>query len=203
MPTEILKQEHEVILLVLEGAEKEAQKIRKTGRADTKKLDKILDFFQNFTDRCHHGKEEKHLFAKLIEYGISQEDGPIAVMLTEHEMGREIMRLLIQALDKTREGDRSATDALSEHLDAYVSLLRSHIEKENNILFQIADQILSDKDQIQMSEEFAQAESEEMGQGAHAKYHALAHELVGICSNPEVEEKKQERVEKVSNLLAY
>ncbi len=187
-PTETLKHEHEVILLVLAGVEREAQKIRKTRKADVEKLNRIVDFFRNFTDRCHHGKEEKHLFVKLAERGMDKESGPIAVMLAEHEMGREKIRAIADALPKAKNGNAKAVRILCENLEAYVALLRAHIDKENNVLFPMAEQILGDEDQKQLSEAFEKLESEEMGKGVHEKYHALAHELSGTCPCSETAE---------------
>ena len=60
-PTETLKHEHRVILLVLDAAEREVASIEKTGKVQADKLQKMLDFFRNFADRCHHAKEEKLL----------------------------------------------------------------------------------------------------------------------------------------------
>lgn len=180
-PTEILKHEHEVILLVLEGVEKEVEKIRKTRKVDVEKLNRIVDFFRNFTDRCHHGKEEKHLFVKLVERGMDKKSGPIAVMLAEHDMGRGRIKAIANALPKAKKGNADAVRTLCENLEGYVELLRAHIAKENNVLFEMADQILGDEDQKRLSEAFEKVESEEMGKGVHEKYHALAHELSGIC----------------------
>lgn len=180
-PTEILKHEHEVILLVLTGVEHEVQKIRKTRKADVEKLNRIVDFFRNFTDRCHHSKEEKHLFVKLIERGMDKKSGPIAVMLTEHEMGREKIRAIIDVLPNVKNENAKAIRILCDNLEGYVELLRSHIAKENNVLFQIAEQVLSEEEQKQLSKAFEIVESEEIGEGVHEKYHALAHELAGTC----------------------
>jgi hemerythrin-like domain-containing protein len=75
---ETLKHEHQIVLLVLTGAEREVQAIQKTGKADIAKIETMGDFFKNFVDRCHHTKEEKHLFPKMQERGLPKEGGPIA-----------------------------------------------------------------------------------------------------------------------------
>jgi hemerythrin-like domain-containing protein len=55
--------------------------------------------------------------------------------------------------------------------------LRAHIDKENNILFPMADQLFTPKDQEELIEAFEKVEAEEMGEGVHEKYHQLAHDL--------------------------
>ncbi|MGE5781951.1 MAG: hemerythrin domain-containing protein [Nitrososphaerales archaeon] len=44
-----------------------------------------MDFLKNFTNICHHGKEEETLFPSLEKNGMARESGPIARMLFEHE----------------------------------------------------------------------------------------------------------------------
>ncbi len=171
-PTEELRHEHKVILLVLDGAEKQAALPDGPGRATVSEL---VDFFINFVDRCHHSKEEKHLFPKLEERGIPRQGGPIGVMLDEHTRGRSLVAAMKDGLGRN---SRISAD-LQKHLLDYVQLLRSHIEKENNILFVMADNVLSIEEQQELSKAFAQVEAEEMGEGVHEKYHEMAHRLAG------------------------
>lgn len=180
-PTETLKQEHKIILLVLAAAEKQAKAIEAAGKMDGDKIDKLLDFFRNFADCCHHSKEEKHFFVALERRGMKPDVGPIAVMLAEHQHGRNRLKAVADALGKARTGDRHAIREVRENLAAYVKLLKEHISKEDNVLFAMADKILTAGDQAALSEEFEKAEKDEMGEGTHEKYHKLAQEL---AANP-------------------
>ncbi len=65
------------------------------------------------------------------------------------------------------------------YLAAYAELLRQHIDKENNVLYEIADHVLTVRDQAELEQAFEKVESQEMGEGTHEKYHQLAHELAG------------------------
>ena len=180
--TELLVHEHEVIGKVLDGAEAEAERLRRTGEVRRERLGKLVDFCRNFVDRCHHTKEEKHLFPALEERGVpagarGAGAGPIAVMLGEHEEGRRTVRGLAQALEQGEQAPGRAARLLAERLEAYVGLLRAHIEKENNVLFPLADRVLSPQDQEKLLAAFEKVEAEEMGEGTHERYHQLAHEL--------------------------
>jgi len=73
--------EHKIILQVLDAAEREARRMGETGEVRTERLEQMVDFFRNFADRCHHAKEEKLLFVRMEERGMSREAGPIGVML--------------------------------------------------------------------------------------------------------------------------
>ena len=176
-PTEILRQEHKIILPVLAAAEKQAKAIEATGKIDGDRIEKILDFFRNFADRCHHSKEEKHLFVALQHRGFRSDVGPIAVMLAEHQQGRNRLRAVADALPKARLGDRAALRQARENLAAYVKLLKEHINKEDNVLFTMAEKVLTNQDQAVLSEAFEKTEANEIGEGVHEKYHQLAHEL--------------------------
>lgn len=161
----------------MEGAEREARFIEETGALHPDALEKIIEFSRNFTDRCHHTKEEKHLFCKMGDRGVPCDAGPIAVMLIEHEEGRRIVRQLAERLPAAQGGEAGAIAAVRDGLFAYVELLRAHIAKEDEILFPMADQILESEDQRQLTRAFDAVEAEEMGAGVHEKYHRLAHEL--------------------------
>jgi hemerythrin-like domain-containing protein len=177
-PTETLKHEHQIVLLIMKAAEDEVKYMTEGGTLRAERVEKMVDFSRNFTDRCHHAKEEKHLFIMLQQRGLPAGGGPVAVMLAEHEMGRKLIRAIAEALPKAKTGDAPAVTAVRDNLKAYVELLRSHIQKEDNVLFPMADRLLSATDQKVLAEEFDKIEAEEMGEGTHEKYHQLAHDLM-------------------------
>ena len=178
-PTEILKHEHQIVLLVLKGAEREGNAARKKGACDAPTVEKMADFFKTFVDRCHHAKEERHLFPALERHGVAKEGGPIGVMLSEHEEGRGHVRALAAALPGLKAGRPGAAAEAADRLLAYAALLRAHIEKEEGVLFAMADRLLTPKEQRDMVKAFDLVEAEEIGEGVHEKYHQLAHELAG------------------------
>src|SRR5664279_4331273 len=179
-PTETLKHEHKIVLMVLEGAEREAAAIKAGAAVHAEKVEQMVDFFKNFVDRCHHAKEERHLFPALAAKGFSPESGPVAVMLHEHEQGRAAVRTIAAALPGARAGDRKAALDLSDALLGYAELLRGHIFKEDNVLFPMADQVLPADEQARLAGAFDEVEQDEIGPGVHERYHQLAHELAGV-----------------------
>lgn len=177
--TDILGHEHKVIMLVLDAAEKEANSIQQSGKIHADVVTKILEVLRNFADKCHYGKEEKHLFITMQKRGMPADSGPIAVMLLEHAEGRKYIKTIADALPGAQAGDTKAVATLRDGLVGYVALLRAHITKENNILFPMADQMFTEDDQKDLIKAFEQIEREEMGAGVHEKYHRWAHELAG------------------------
>ncbi len=78
--TDMLRHEHQIILMVLDGADA----VVSADTIGTDSVEQMLDFFKVFADHCHHMKEERYLFPKLSQRGMPLTGGPIAVMLSEH-----------------------------------------------------------------------------------------------------------------------
>ncbi|HTM07838.1 MAG TPA: hemerythrin domain-containing protein [Verrucomicrobiae bacterium] len=166
--TEVLTAEHRIIETVLEALEKLAQTAETSALADWAKA---IDFLRNFADKCHHLKEETLLFPTLEEHGIPREGGPIGMMLAEHEEGRGFVRAMAAAVDT------GARDVLRREATAYIRLLRQHILKEDEVLFQMADSILSAEEQQKLLRDFEEHELREIGPGFHEKYLQIARDL--------------------------
>lgn len=175
-PTDELVHEHEVVLLVIGGMEREAARIRGGGQIDADAVERMMTFTREFTDGCHHSKEEQVLFPLLREK-VPTAANPVNAMLAEHEQGRAHVRSIVEALPEASTGDPFASLAVARGLEAYGDLLRAHIVKENNVLFPLAERGLGDGDKAAVAAGFERIEREETGEGAHEKYHALAHEL--------------------------
>ena len=62
---------------------------------------------------------------------------------------------------------------------SYVNLLRSHIEKEDTILFPMSDKILSSTVQKELSDDFEKLEKNVIGEGKHEEFHILLEKLTG------------------------
>jgi hemerythrin-like domain-containing protein len=172
-PTQILVDEHSVILRVLSALEKMAQQTEQVGLVDPETGGQFVDFIATFADRCHHGKEEDQLFPALFAKGMPKEAGPIAVMLGEHDEGRVLVRRMRAAVGG--EGDPAADYAAAAR--SFVGLLRDHIAKENEVLFPMAEAMLTPDEKRDVLAAFERVEHDEMGPETHGNYLALARQL--------------------------
>ena len=175
--TDVLRNEHEAVRLMLEIMGSAATGISAENKIRTADIDDMIDFLKVFVDKCHHGKEEHILFPKLEESRIPREGGPIGVMLAEHEQGRAFIRNMSSAIADYKNGAESAALLLTENIGAYSELLRGHIDKENNILFEMADSVLSEKVQDELFDRFEELEENVIGAGTHEKLHKRLEEL--------------------------
>ncbi len=91
-PTEMLKEEHKTIKVMLDILENVSKKISSGIEVNSEHLNQIIDFIKTFADKCHYGKKQDLLFPAIEESGVPKEGGPIGVMLYEHELGRDYVR---------------------------------------------------------------------------------------------------------------
>jgi len=140
--TGILREEHKTMKLVLLAADLEVAAIRKKGRLNRTKLYGILDFFTTYVGRAHHSKEEEFLFTKIRERGTEDMSIPIAVMLHEHAAGRAKIHNILETLPVAGENE-PATAALADCLADYTHFLLNHVIKEDEVLFPLADRLLT------------------------------------------------------------
>ena len=175
--SEVLKNEHRGIERMLRALRREAAQLEAGQAVPVEMLDQNIDFLRNFADRCHHTKEETELFPALEKAGVQVQGGPIAVMLADHDEGRKYIRAMGEALEGYRRGDAGAGKALAVAIRSYVDLLTSHIWKEDNILFAMADQVLPPSKQAELIASFDRIEAEKIGPGVHERYHKMLDEL--------------------------
>lgn len=176
-PTDILSSEHRVIEQVLDCLEKMVQQSGADGKLPQEPARDAVAFFRMFADRCHHGKEEAHLFPAMEAKGFPRDTGPTGVMLHEHERGRAHVRGMDAAIAGAAAGDAAALAAFVEHGCGYIRLLREHIEKEDHCLYSMANQAFTEEDQQALLAAFEKVESEEMGPDTHETYLAIANKL--------------------------
>ncbi len=171
-PMQVLKDEHRVIERVLDAME-----VQLPRPVDAEFFRQAIDFLRNFADGCHHAKEEEELFPVLESVGIPREHGPIGCMLNEHEMGRAFIRVIDANIDAAAQGDATAASTLRQAAAGYIQLLRQHIDKEDNVLFVMADRALGPHEQELMRTAFARADGASSCSSKHQYYVNLADEL--------------------------
>jgi hemerythrin-like domain-containing protein len=180
-PINDLKMEHNAVQLTLRILDKFCQKIEQSGEIiDVQHLDQLLEFFKVFVDKCHHGKEEELLFPALENVGVSREGGPIAVLLNEHQQGREYVRNMNASLSQYSKGNQTSIGEFLKTARAYINLLNQHIDKENSVLFPLAEKHLSEGEQAKLWEGFELIEEQKIGAGKHDEFHKMLENLESI-----------------------
>ncbi|MFM7862305.1 MAG: hemerythrin domain-containing protein [Candidatus Nitrosotenuis sp.] len=141
MATESLRKDHDLIEKVVKAMEVTLQLLKSGKKIPESILMPTIDFTKNFTDVCHHGKEEESFFPALGQTGMPTNMGPIAVMLMEHEITRKIA---IHMEESAKEYLASGhAEALISDISQYIEHMSQHLWKENNRLFMMAEMRLS------------------------------------------------------------
>jgi hemerythrin-like domain-containing protein len=176
-PTEDLKKEHEAIKLMLRILEEVSKRLEAGEKVNAEHLDSILEFIQVFAYKCHHGKEEGLLFPAMEKAGIPREHGPIGAMLYEHKEGRNFGKGMNEAVAEYKKGRKKDGREVAKNARNYADLLSKHIEKEDNILYPMADGRLSAAAQEDLEKGFEKIEKEVIGPGRHEEFHRVLHRL--------------------------
>jgi hemerythrin-like domain-containing protein len=176
MSTTSLRRDHDLIEKVLKSMWAAVSLLKAEKTIPEAILMPVIDFTKNFTDVCHHGKEENSLFPELEKKGMPRNMGPIAVMLMEHEITRKITNRIIDS-SKTylKNGDSSQ---LIADMTEYINHVMQHLWKENNRLFTMADMALQDKiDEVNQSlNEVEKSKLKEIGKNRE-DYEKLADDI--------------------------
>ncbi|MBT3272618.1 MAG: cation-binding protein, partial [Spirochaetales bacterium] len=111
------------------------------------------------------------LFVELIKNGMPEKQSPIEAMLMEHDQGRDYVRGMEEAAQRVLAGDSDAIDVILENAAGYIELLRGHIDKEDTILYPLAERVLPENVRAGMLDAYVAAESKTPG--LSEKYLAL------------------------------
>ena len=137
MPTSALRKDHDLIEKAVSAMKTTSSLLKDGKKIPESILLPTIDFAKNFTNVCHHGKEENALFPALAKVGVPTTMGPIAAMLKEHETTKLIAEKIEEFAKKYLETGDSAN--LVDALDVYVEHVSAHLWKENNRLFLMAN----------------------------------------------------------------
>jgi hemerythrin-like domain-containing protein len=128
--------EHKLILRALDVLDAICGSVEKSRKINEDDVGKILDFLRWFADAHHQAKEETILFPALKRTAAAQER-PVVHMMFEHSQERS----LVEAMEKDlRLAQVSEFVSAANHLS---STLRNHIYKEDRLLFEAADAVLT------------------------------------------------------------
>lgn len=175
--TERLMTEHQMILRGVDALVAFAEGVRRGG-GDREELFRFLSFIRDYADVLHHGKEEQILFPAMIEAGFPREAGPIAVMLQEHDIGREHVATLVALAGTRIAWTPEDREQIYVSARSYADLLRSHIHKEDEILYPMAEQRLSPELKESVDEQCAAFDARATEDGTRERLEQLATGLI-------------------------
>jgi hypothetical protein len=136
----------------------------------------MLDFVCHYIDEVHNRKEEQCLFPLIERRGVPRHGGPLAIMLAEHDQSRQILSRLVPLATTYAGGDTRGLAELGAVFGEYVTLLRNHFWKENDILYPMSLRVMKAEDGPEVVAGILAVEAA-AGEAVREKYYALAEEI--------------------------
>jgi len=157
--TQVMVNEHKLILRMIALVEKNTELMEQGKFRNWQFYLDAVDFIRNYADHFHHAKEEDVLFVELVKNGMPEKQSPIEAMHMEHDQGRAYVRNMEDAAQKALDGEPGQASVIAENAKGYAALLRGHIEKEDDILYPLAERILPEEVRSRILAAYNQAEA--------------------------------------------
>jgi hemerythrin-like domain-containing protein len=159
-PTDSLRAEHAAVLKKLDALERIVAHPDKQQETTTE-LRTLAAFFQT-EFWVHFTKEEEALFPEMGKYTLVDK-GPLGVMLREHvelRASNELWQAAVAGYLANVDGAEFIVP-MKENATHFVWMLRDHINKEDNMLFVMAEQWLKPNEKQNVARLFLEIEAEE------------------------------------------
>jgi hemerythrin-like domain-containing protein len=176
---EMLMEEHRLIERALDAMEGWVTTLGSGGQSDDKaELARFVSFIRGFADAYHHSKEEDILFVAMVDNGFPRETGPVAVMLHEHDLGRSLVSRLHGLAQQTTTWSEEDHGTLARTVREFTTLLRQHIQKEDQILYPMAEMRLPEPVQEEILRRFQSLEEQQASSGEQERLRSLGAALI-------------------------
>lgn len=146
-----LRAQHRQVERVLSVASHLATRLERGQECPVDDLQTCLDLMWVYADACHHGDEEDVLFVLLERHAADHPGASLRSMRAEHENGRSLVATLRATLPEVAAGEPDARGRFCEAARQYVALLLQHINKEDRLLFTLADEVLTPEEAQQLT----------------------------------------------------
>lgn len=145
---EVLTAEHKIMLRITDVLNSMSKQATDRAEYETTDVETIVDLLRRFGDELHQAKEEGGLFPIFTSVCDPSEYASVRHMLFEHEQDRALMSGMQDSIS------RSNAPQFAEYASRLANVLRNHIFKEDNILFETISDRLSAEDDSRVLAEF-------------------------------------------------
>lgn len=177
-PTHILRHEHRVIEQVLRALDGMCLRLKAGDEVPAEALSQALEFIQTYADSHHHGREEEYFFPALKECGF-EEGGALRFLQEEHALERQLLADLEFAVEQYRYGDADAIQRFVEISERFSKHLIGHMQKEDSLLFRMAEDLLDEDAKNELMKNLAQSGAADQ-EAWNLRYERIAAELENV-----------------------
>jgi hemerythrin-like domain-containing protein len=142
---ETIKKEHRALSAVTEALQRLLIAVAaQHAEPDFTLFSAALYYIDDFPERCHHPKEDEHVF-KALRRRTTECDALLDDLQAEHIHSARMMSRLHCALVHYQGGAAKGLEAFHAAVDAYSAMLSEHMRKEEGLLERARD-ILTEED---------------------------------------------------------
>ncbi|MHC4067616.1 MAG: hemerythrin domain-containing protein [Planctomycetota bacterium] len=172
-----LRAEHDDLAKVLDVLEHEVESYRQRGRLNRDIVDDVLDYCRGYPALCHHPKED------LIYHKLRLAAEPAAIntvgdLLAEHEALSALTDELEAAVDNLLSDAGENRARFVRVAEALHERHRHHIKAEEDELFPVAMECLSDEDWAKIDHEAMALEASQPTGAIDERFAAFSREIV-------------------------
>ena len=175
-PIQVLMDEHRTVESVLDSLCMFARTTSEDGTDGRDTLARFVELFRIFDD-LHHMKEEDMLFERMLHNGFPRDNGPLAVMLADHKTCRELVSTLAGLAEQAEAWTGENHLMLHETATEYTLLLKSHIAKEDNVLYPMSQRSLPPEEWTGLDRSFDEFEKKWESDGKLVDFRGRVAEL--------------------------
>jgi len=153
-PTENLINEHKKINELLDIMSKIALKIKSKDVFYPNDVEEVVKYLINIIENSHHGKEDDVFYPELISSGIPKETAPLSIINYEHLISVNYLKDISSCVVNCKIGNDFSGELLADSLTNYVIAIKNHIQREEEIVFPIANEVFSIEKQNEILQRF-------------------------------------------------
>lgn len=148
-----IKQEHHTLGLVVEVLQRLLADVqRQHVQPDFTLFSAALYYIEDFPERCHHPKEDEHLFDALRRR-TADFNSVLDELQADHIRSGQMVAYMERALVRCQAGAADGVARFRDAVDAYAVMLRRHMEAEESLL-ERARSVLTEEDWQRIAEAF-------------------------------------------------
>jgi len=180
----IIRDEHRSIGAILHGMEYLVERVRtRKAKIDPRVFSAMIYYLDTFSERMHHPKEDRYLFKALRSHG-GEAAAVAADLEKEHAAGGEALKRLEQSLVRYEEGGDKEFPGFAGAVEKFVREYRGHMHKEENVVFPLAQRLLSAADWQAIDRAFEENRDPLAAQRESRDFEKLFDRIVNLAPPP-------------------
>lgn len=180
----IIRAEHRALAAVIHGLQYLVDQVNKGGAApDFSVLRAMLHYIDAFPERLHHPKEDRYLFAKILQR-YPEGSSIISGLEAQHVHGARMIRELEHALIAWQEEGASAFPRFAHQVREYSEFHWKHMREEEDVILPLAARVLLDEDWQEIDAAFEGNRDPLLGKEVQHDLDKLFSHIVNIAPPP-------------------